>query len=241
MYADLIRRKPIGLTSSDSDPGPRRPALITSGSATSISTPGTSDYSQDSWGKDGVPSDTQTSDDVLSPTEGQSDDPFGDGGSLDKESKTPRRSVAIGSAKATGSGRRGRVKGNNDEEVGAPETPRPRPKPKARAATLATLSAPISVSPKPTPRNRAKLLEAAASTLFAELNDSVFGGRLPKDCPIEWSKKLSTTAGRAHWKRYASAYPYSVIELTARVHIEFVVRAAWLSGMTRALNCLPRS
>jgi hypothetical protein len=162
-----------------SDNGPRRPKLAASGSSTSISTAPTPSSSQSSCGND---------------------DPFDDlntPGSSEPAGKT-------GNAKAgSSSSARSRVKESCDDTSTAPETPQPRkPRPKARPAVLATSSTPVSLnSPKPTPRNRAKLLEGQAKALFLELNESVFDNRLPKDCPIIWSKKLNTTAGRAHWKR----------------------------------------
>ncbi|KAG9126217.1 hypothetical protein FRC07_004412 [Ceratobasidium sp. 392] len=160
------------------DVGPRRPKLISSGSSTSVSTIPTPASSQSSCGND---------------------DPFNDthvpdiGGASSK----------IGNAKAggSGSGTRSRLRGQNDDTSTAPETPQLKPRGKARAAALTASSTPVSISPKPTPRNRAKLLEAKAIALFSELNKSVFDGRLPKECAIIWSKKLNTTAGRAHWKR----------------------------------------
>ncbi|KAG9102027.1 hypothetical protein FS749_000061 [Ceratobasidium sp. UAMH 11750] len=159
------------------DIGPRRPKLIPSGSSTSVST-------------------------TPAPTPSQSsvdDDPFND-------VQTPsvaRPPSKTGNAKAgsSGSGIRSRVRTHNDDNSTAPETPQPKPRPKARAAAVTALSSPVTLSPKLTPRNRAKVLEAQAIALFSELNKSIFGDRLPKDCAIVWSKKLNTTAGRAHWKR----------------------------------------
>ncbi|KAG8747644.1 hypothetical protein FRC10_000187 [Ceratobasidium sp. 414] len=157
------------------DIGPRRPKLIASGSSTSVST---------------TPAPTPSI---------SNDDPFDDlqtPGVAEPSNKT-------GNAKAgsSSSGTRGRVRAHKDDSSTAPETPQLKPRPKARAATLATSASPVPLSPKPTPRNRAKVLEAQAIALFSELNKSVFDDRLPKQCAIVWSKKLNTTAGRAHWKR----------------------------------------
>ncbi|KAG8687547.1 hypothetical protein FRC09_013428 [Ceratobasidium sp. 395] len=158
------------------DIGPRRPKLITSGSSTSVSTLPTPVSSQ-SCGNDDPFNDVQTHD---------ADEPI----------------TKTGSAKAgsSGSGTRSRVRSQTDSST-TPETPQLKPKGKARAAALTASSTPVSISPKPTPRNRAKILEAHAIALFSELNQSVFDDRLPRDCAIVWSKKLNTTAGRAHWKR----------------------------------------
>ncbi|KAG9102812.1 hypothetical protein FRC06_001076 [Ceratobasidium sp. 370] len=160
------------------DIGARRPKLIASGSSTSVSTTPAPTSSQSSVGND------DPFDDVQTPSV------------TEPPSKT-------GNAKAgsSGSGARSRVRAHNDDNSTAPETPQLKPRPKARAAAPAAWSSPVSLSPKPTPRNRAKVLEAQAITLFSELNRCVFGDRLPKDCAIVWSKKLNTTAGRAHWKR----------------------------------------
>ncbi|CAE6516820.1 unnamed protein product [Rhizoctonia solani] len=181
------------------DPGPRKPALITSCSGTSISTPGTSDHSQNLCGEGGTQID--------SPSKGYSDDSSEDVGKTKDPVGSPIPNNTTGNAKATGSGDgyRSRVRANINEGDAPLETPRPRPKPKVRSAALTSAPAPTPSSPRPTSRNQAKVLQAVASTLFAELNDSVFGGKLPKDCPIEWSKKLNTTAGRAHWKRIRDA------------------------------------
>ncbi|KAG8687966.1 hypothetical protein FRC11_006282 [Ceratobasidium sp. 423] len=177
------------------DPGPRKPALITPCSGTTISTPGTSDYSQDLFGEGGTR--------IGNPSKGYSDDSSEDEREIKDPvgSPIPRNTTGNSKANSSGSGYRSRVRADINEGA-APETPRPRPKPKVRSVALTSALGLAALSPKPTPRNRAKVLQAAASALFAELNDSVFDGKLPKDCPIEWSKKLNTTAGRAHWKRY---------------------------------------
>lgn len=40
-----------------------------------------------------------------------------------------------------------------------------------------------------------------ATTFFQELNAAVFGGGIPETTELVWSKRLLTTAGRAHWRR----------------------------------------
>ncbi|KAL5635440.1 hypothetical protein ACGC1H_004285 [Rhizoctonia solani] len=184
------------------NPGPRKPALITHRSGTSISTPGTSDYSHDLCG-DGTRSNIQSG----SPSEGYPSDSYEDAEEIKDLAGSLKPKGANGNAKAnsSGSGYLSRVRTDIDEGA-PPETPRPRPKPKARSAALISASAStLTLSPKPTLRNQAKVLQATAIALFEELNNSVFHGKLPKDCPIEWSKKLNTTAGRAHWKRVRDA------------------------------------
>ncbi|KAB5595617.1 HMG box-containing protein [Ceratobasidium theobromae] len=200
------------------DPGPRKPAAIASGSAGSISTLGTSDGLCDRE-KRGGPSANKISD-TANPGKVPSNDPFGPVGTLDMSIKSPKPNGTTGNVKTSGSagGYRGRIKGSINEESVHPETPRPKPKGKARTATLAISSSPVSLSPKPTARNRAKVLEASAISLFLELNDLVFDGRLPKGCPIEWSKKLNTTAGRAHWKRVRDPHG-NVIRHDARIEL----------------------
>ncbi|QRV86648.1 HMG (high mobility group) box protein [Ceratobasidium sp. AG-Ba] len=161
------------------DASSRRPKLKPSDSTTSVSTVPTPVSSQSSC---------------------TNDDPFDDV----PASSSIRPATKTGNAKAAsdGSGIRSRARGGNNDSSIAPETPQLKPKPKARPAVLAaTSSTPVTISPKPTPRNRAKVLAAQALALFSELNESVFDDRLPKDCKIVWSKKLNTTAGRAHWKR----------------------------------------
>ncbi|CAE6441207.1 unnamed protein product [Rhizoctonia solani] len=193
------------------NPGPRKPALLASHSSTSILTSGTSDYSQDLCGK----SITQLIIGTGGPSKGYSDDLSDEVGETNNPTGSPRPQSTTGDAKASSSsdssGYHSRVQADTNGGTALLETPRPRPrprpkpKPKARSAALTSASVSASLSPKPTPRNQAKALQTAAITLFAELNDSVFGGKLPKDCPIEWSKKLNTTAGRAHWKKIRDA------------------------------------
>lgn len=222
-----------------SDPGPRKPAAIASGSAGSISTLGTSDGLCDRE-KRGGPSANKISD-TANPGKVPSNDPFGPVGTLDMSIKSPKPNGTTGNVKTSGSagGYRGRIKGSINEESVHPETPRPKPKGKARTATLAISSSPVSLSPKPTARNRAKVLEASAISLFLELNDLVFDGRLPKGCPIEWSKKLNTTAGRAHWKRYVQ-HIFVRYSLSTSDFSVSVTRTAMSLGMTHALSYQPR-
>ncbi|CAE6527569.1 unnamed protein product [Rhizoctonia solani] len=186
------------------NPGPRKPAFIAHRSGTSISTPGTSDYSQDLCGDGGTRSNIQSG----SPSEGYLSDSYEDVEEIKTPAESPKPS-ANGKTKAnsSGSGYLNRFRADINE-VALPETPRPRPKPKPKPRSAALVSASAStlpLSPKPTLRNQAKVLQATAIALFEELNNSVFHGKLPKDCPIEWSKKLNTTAGRAHWKRVRDA------------------------------------
>ncbi|KAF8610263.1 hypothetical protein BDV93DRAFT_601306 [Ceratobasidium sp. AG-I] len=189
------------------DPGPRRPRVLPLGSDSSLSTQSTSLSSQSSIWNDDTPSADLVSSPSTSPVQSRNNSQQNDEPAFPK---TPRPSHKTGNAKAgsSGSGYRSRVKGtqDDDDDSAAPETPkarpRPKPKPKAQLAIASSSSAPVSLSPKPTPRNRAKVLEAAAIALFLELNESAFDGKLPRDCPIIWSKKLNTTAGRAHWKRH---------------------------------------
>ncbi|CAE6510375.1 unnamed protein product [Rhizoctonia solani] len=176
------------------NPGPRKPALVTSSLGTPISTQKTSDHSQDLCGEG------------RARTSIQADDSCEDIEEIKNPNKSAKSRGATGNGKASNSGYRSQIR-NDIEGTVLPETPRPRarPKPKARSVALTSELASVSLSPKPAPRNQAKVLQAAAILLFAELNSSVFGGKLPKDCPIEWSKKLNTTAGRAHWKRIRDA------------------------------------
>lgn len=46
-------------------------------------------------------------------------------------------------------------------------------------------------------------LRAYAAGFFKELNEGVFGSGIPEATELVWSKRLLTTAGRAHWKRWA--------------------------------------
>jgi len=44
-------------------------------------------------------------------------------------------------------------------------------------------------------------LQKLAEDTVCQLNMRVFGGRIPEDIELIWSKRLNTTAGRANWKR----------------------------------------
>ncbi|CAE6421148.1 unnamed protein product [Rhizoctonia solani] len=187
------------------DSGPRRPALIDSRSGTSFSTregPNGSQYLRRKGG-------TRPMIPTGSLGEEYFDESSEDSGRTDGLVKPSRGNDTIGNAKTSSSDseHRNGAQADINEGIIPSETPRPRPRPrpKARPAALTSASVPAALSPKPIPRNQAKVLQAVAITLFAELNNSVFDGGLPKDCPIEWSKKLNTTAGRAHWKRIRDA------------------------------------
>ncbi|KAJ3023659.1 hypothetical protein HKX48_001883 [Thoreauomyces humboldtii] len=61
---------------------------------------------------------------------------------------------------------------------------------------------------------RKRVLLAAA--LYAEFNESVFGGKLPDDLTILWSRKLHTTAGRCFQERTGNVY-MARIDLSTKV------------------------
>ncbi|KAF8710631.1 SprT-like protein, partial [Rhizoctonia solani] len=179
------------------DPGPRRPALVNSFPGTSISTQKESDGPQNLRAKG------KTRAIILADSLGEryfAEHPEDLGGMYSTKSSKVNGIENTNSCEGYGP-----VQTDISEVTAPPETPRPRPrpkpKPKAPSAILTSASVPAVPSPKPVPRNQAKALQATAIALFAELNDSVFDGKLPSDCPIEWSRKLNTTAGRAHWKR----------------------------------------
>ncbi|CAE6371373.1 unnamed protein product [Rhizoctonia solani] len=183
------------------DPGPRRPALVNSLPGTSISTQKESDGPQNLRAKG------KTRAIILVDSLGEryfAEHPEDLGGMYSTKSSKVNSIENANSCEGYGP-----VQTDISEITAPPETPRPRPrpkpKPKAPSAVLASASVPAMSSPKSVPRNQAKVLQAMAIALFAELNDSVFDGKLPSDCPIEWSKKLNTTAGRAHWKRIRDA------------------------------------
>lgn len=177
--------------------------MLPLGSDSSVSIASTSQSSI--WDND-TPSAELVSSPSTSPVQSRNNSQQDDESTFPKTPGPSHPGHKIGNAKAgsSGSGYRSRVKGAQDDDSAAPETPkaRPRPKPKMQVTIASSSSTPLSLSPKPTPRNRAKVLEAAAIALFLELNESAFDGLLPRDCPVIWSKKLNTTAGRAHWKRY---------------------------------------
>lgn len=59
--------------------------------------------------------------------------------------------------------------------------------------------------------------QAYAKLLFKELNESIFGGRLPATTELKWSKRLLTTAGRAHWHRSRDGSEKTSIELAEKI------------------------
>lgn len=65
-------------------------------------------------------------------------------------------------------------------------------------------------SPTRPKRNRKPKLDPAkaklvkyAHTFFKELSETVFGGRFGEETNLEWSNRLTRTAGKAHYTRYA--------------------------------------
>ncbi|KAF8744230.1 SprT-like protein, partial [Rhizoctonia solani] len=221
------------------DPGPRRPALVNSPPGTSISTQKESDGPQNLRAKG------KTRAIILVDSLGEryfAEHPE------DLGRMYSTKSSKVNSVENTNSCEGyGPVQTDISEISAPPETPRPRPrpkpKPKAPSAVLASASVPAMSSPKPVPRNQAKVLQAMAIALFAELNDSVFDGKLPSDCPIEWSKKLNTTAGRAHWKRIRDANGRVTrhdtrIELSTKVvDCEGFFRSSPSYGIKECLHC----
>ncbi|KAH9850672.1 SprT-like family-domain-containing protein [Lenzites betulinus] len=87
-------------------------------------------------------------------------------------------------------------------------------KPKSRPARIESNARPAVPSPAPSkpgkaPRMTAKKrreaelerLRTYAADFFRELNETVFGGGIPENTPLVWSKRLLTTAGKAQWYR----------------------------------------
>ncbi|GAB1517876.1 hypothetical protein RhiTH_000931 [Rhizoctonia solani] len=224
---------------ASSDPGPRRPALVNSLPGTSISTQKESDGPQNLRAKG------KTRAIILVDSLGEryfAEHPEDLGGMYSTKSSKVNSIENANSCEGYGP-----VQTDISEITAPPETPRPRPrpkpKPKAPSAVLASASVPAMSSPKSVPRNQAKVLQAMAIALFAELNDSVFDGKLPSDCPIEWSKKLNTTAGRAHWKRIRDANGRVTrhdtrIELSTKVvDCEGFFRSSPSYGIKECLHC----
>ncbi|CDO70916.1 hypothetical protein BN946_scf184829.g24 [Trametes cinnabarina] len=84
-------------------------------------------------------------------------------------------------------------------------------------------------SPKPanakTPRTSKKMLmqaqrerlQAYATSFFKELNETVFGGKLPESTELVWSKRLLTTAGRANWRKDRDGRHITHIQLAEKI------------------------
>ncbi|EIW65029.1 uncharacterized protein TRAVEDRAFT_62357 [Trametes versicolor FP-101664 SS1] len=60
-------------------------------------------------------------------------------------------------------------------------------------------------------------LRAYAAAFFKELNEGVFGSGIPEATELVWSKRLLTTAGRAHWKRDRHGVDTTSIQLAEKV------------------------
>ncbi|RPD58434.1 hypothetical protein L227DRAFT_505373 [Lentinus tigrinus ALCF2SS1-6] len=56
-----------------------------------------------------------------------------------------------------------------------------------------------------------------AQAFFNEMNQTVFGGEIPAETKLEWSKRLLTTAGRAHWKRTKEGVHVTSILLAEKI------------------------
>ncbi|KAI0651442.1 SprT-like family-domain-containing protein [Trametes meyenii] len=103
-------------------------------------------------------------------------------------------------------------------------------KPLART-TLVSNARPAVPSPTPgkakakAPRMTKKMLleaelerrRAYASAFFKEMNDTVFGGGIPENTELAWSKRLLTTAGRAHWRKDRNGTHTTSIQLAEKV------------------------
>jgi hypothetical protein len=73
-------------------------------------------------------------------------------------------------------------------------------------STLADASQPQQLK-SASPRKRKitveqQRLEDYAKALFSELNDAVFGGRIPSDTKLIWNVRLLSTAGKAFFSRF---------------------------------------
>ncbi|KAF5338426.1 hypothetical protein D9758_012240 [Tetrapyrgos nigripes] len=59
-------------------------------------------------------------------------------------------------------------------------------------------------------------LKNYAEELYAELNQTVFGGKLPPS-PLQWNVRLYSTAGKASWHRSSDGVETSVIQLAIKI------------------------
>ncbi|KAF5337267.1 hypothetical protein D9611_003404 [Ephemerocybe angulata] len=91
----------------------------------------------------------------------------------------------------------------------APVAPRPSPKKKPSRTPR--------VNSKKAKEEQQEKLYTYASSLFEELNRTVFKGGLPADTKLNWNKRLLTTAGRAKWHKSRDAVQTSEIELAEKI------------------------
>ncbi|KAI0666249.1 SprT-like family-domain-containing protein [Trametes maxima] len=104
-------------------------------------------------------------------------------------------------------------------------------KPQTTRTTLVSNARPAVPSPVPgkakakAPRMTKKMLleaelqrrRAYASAFFEEMNDTAFGGGLPENTELVWSKRMLTTAGRAHWRKDGDGSHTTSIQLAEKV------------------------
>ena len=120
------------------------------------------------------------------------------------EPSTPRRGL-LGALLAN----RPETDSEDDEEVAAIFKPK---SVNAHARSATSSPAPNKAGKAPRMTKRALLqLELQrrreyAQSFFNEINETIFGNKLPPGTKLEWSKRLLTTAGRAHWKQYVTSY-----------------------------------
>lgn len=108
------------------------------------------------------------------------------------------------------------VSSDSDSEVEVALIVKPKPKPGHAEipASGATAHRDVSTPTPKTPRMTKKAFHerelqrrrAYAQAFFDELNQSIFGGRIPASTELQWNKRLLTTAGRAHWHRFVVSY-----------------------------------
>ncbi|KAJ8703172.1 hypothetical protein PTI98_001820 [Pleurotus ostreatus] len=108
------------------------------------------------------------------------------------------------------------------------ETPCPRTDPSVKPAS-SSVSTPSSASVTRTGLQATRVTKKAqaaaeltkrklyAEDLFEELNSLVFDRKLPSSTQLKWSKRLTTTAGRAKWHKSSAGVHTTEIELAEKI------------------------
>ncbi|KAI0638973.1 SprT-like family-domain-containing protein [Trametes polyzona] len=118
-----------------------------------------------------------------------------------------------------------------EEDALDPIKPKARPKSKSKAGLASAVPSPGPSRSTPRggkdkePRLTKKQQREAelasrrayATAFFKELNDAVFGGGIPETTELIWSKRLLTTAGRAHWRKDRYGRNFTSIQLAEKV------------------------
>ncbi|KAK7468505.1 hypothetical protein VKT23_003011 [Stygiomarasmius scandens] len=90
---------------------------------------------------------------------------------------------------------------------------------KSGAASTSTSPMKKRTSAKAKREERLNELKEYAEKLYDELNQKIFGKKLP-DAPLQWNTRLLTTAGKAQWHRSREGIETSSIQLATKILVD---------------------